>query len=111
MNTINTMKPTNGCLKFNCIYCGQHMECDPRFSGRQILCPACLHRLVIPTPRGGGPARQSLPIPHTWDTDVPLPRLEIPTRYRNGIVPERRSPNCFVASPHADFSPLHYVNA
>lgn len=83
MNPITKTTTTIGFLKFNCLYCGQHMECDPRFAGRQILCPACLHRLVIPKPRGGGPARQALFAPETWDTDVPLPRFEIPTRHRN----------------------------
>lgn len=69
-------------MKFTCIYCGQRMECDPRFAGRQILCPACLHRIVIPDSRGGNPAGRFLPIPQTWDARVPLPGIEIPTRYR-----------------------------
>jgi DNA-directed RNA polymerase subunit RPC12/RpoP len=68
-------------LKFHCLYCGQHMECAPGFSGRQMLCPACRHRIVIPAPRGGGPARRSLPVVETWDKFVPLPELEIPTRH------------------------------
>jgi DNA-directed RNA polymerase subunit RPC12/RpoP len=84
MNAMNTVRTY---LKFNCIYCGQHMECDPRFSGRQILCPGCLHRIVIPTPRGGTPVRQALFATQTWDTHVPLPSVEIPTRHRRGIAP------------------------
>ncbi|HMP82027.1 MAG TPA: hypothetical protein PKA41_04890 [Verrucomicrobiota bacterium] len=65
--------------KFSCIYCGQHMECETRHSGRQILCPACLHRLVIPKPRSGGLASAIPSVPETWDTDVPLPQLDILT--------------------------------
>lgn len=83
---MNTLNSTNGCLKFNCLYCGQRMECEPHHSGRQILCPACLHRLVIPKPRGGSPARAVVSAPETWDTDVPLPRLEMPTRRREILV-------------------------
>ena len=28
-------------IKFTCVYCGQHIECEPEFSGRQFHCPAC----------------------------------------------------------------------
>ena len=73
-------------IKFACIYCGQHLECEPRFSGRQILCPACLHRIVIPRGQGGQPPAQLGLLPGTWDTHVEVPKLEIPTRYRNGRV-------------------------
>jgi DNA-directed RNA polymerase subunit RPC12/RpoP len=75
-------QPMETHLKFTCIYCGQHMECEPRFSGRQILCPACLHRIVIPTAFGGKPPIQPVLARYTWDTHVPLPLVEIPTRYR-----------------------------
>jgi DNA-directed RNA polymerase subunit RPC12/RpoP len=80
-------------LKFTCIYCGQHMECNPRFAGRQILCPACLHRVVIPAARGGSPASQAVSTPCTWDTLVPMPDIEIPTRYRG-----RTATNAVLAS-------------
>jgi DNA-directed RNA polymerase subunit RPC12/RpoP len=69
-------------MKFNCIYCGQHMECDPRMAGRQILCPTCLHRIVIPTPTGGKTPIQPMLRCAMWEPDVPLPTLEVPTRYR-----------------------------
>jgi ribosomal protein S27E len=82
--TIKTMKT---CFKFNCIYCGQHMECHPRFAGRQILCPVCSHRIVIPTGLGGKPSLQPVLARSTWDTDVPMPKFEIPTRYRNRTLP------------------------
>ena len=70
-------------FKFACIYCGQHMECAPRFRGCQILCPACGHRIVIPIPRQHLTARQLAPGWDRWDTRVPMPLLETPTRYRN----------------------------
>ncbi len=71
--------------KFACIYCALEMLSDPRLAGRQLLCPACRHRIVIPPPHGGRPAIQLLLIRDTWDTHVPLPSLEIPTRYRNRV--------------------------
>jgi DNA-directed RNA polymerase subunit RPC12/RpoP len=70
-------------LKFACIYCGQHMECSPCLAGRQILCPTCLHRIVIPTPSGDKPPILPVRARHTWDTYVPLPSLEIPTRHHH----------------------------
>ena len=73
-------------LKFNCIYCGQHLECEPHLSGRQVLCPSCLHRIAIPAPRASNPAPRALAVPNTWDTHVPFPRLEIPTRHRNPVL-------------------------
>jgi DNA-directed RNA polymerase subunit RPC12/RpoP len=69
-------------LKFNCIYCGQHMECAPRLAGRQFLCPSCKHRIVIPKLRGVSIIRRALMAAHTWDEFVPLPDIEVPTRYR-----------------------------
>ena len=43
-----SMNATNGCLKSNGICCGQRMEWGRRFSGRQILCPACIASLSRP---------------------------------------------------------------
>jgi hypothetical protein len=68
-------------MKFACIYCGQHMECKPRLCGCQILCPACSHRIVIPRPMTSQPA----PVQDAWATSVPMPLVEIPTRYQNGM--------------------------
>jgi DNA-directed RNA polymerase subunit RPC12/RpoP len=72
-------------MKFACIYCGQHMECKPRLCGCQILCPTCGHRIVIPvhpahpTPTTSQPAL----VREAWDTSVPMPLVDIPTRYQN----------------------------
>jgi hypothetical protein len=87
---MNTINPFNGFLKFNCTYCGQHMECAPRLAGRQFLCPSCRHPIVIPTPRGDLVGKE-LQAAHTWDEIVPLPDIEVPTRYRmrnpaNGVL-------------------------
>ena len=68
-------------FKFVCIYCGQHMECKPRLCGRQMLCPACDHRIVIPMMPGSTAAGQHASVPDTWDTSVLTPRVEPPTRY------------------------------
>ena len=73
----------NTYMKFACIYCGQHMECKPRLCGCQILCPACSHRIVIPVPLARAMTSQPAPVRDAWDTSVPMPLVEIPTRYRN----------------------------
>jgi len=55
------------------------MECNPQLAGRQLLCPTCLHRIVVPPENG---AIESKSVQETWDTDVPFPRVETPTRYQ-----------------------------
>jgi DNA-directed RNA polymerase subunit RPC12/RpoP len=70
-------------MKFACIYCGQHMECKPRLSGFQILCPACGHRIVIPVHQARPMTSQPPPVRDAWDTSVPMPLVAIPTRYRD----------------------------
>ena len=72
-------------LKFTCVYCGQHMECKPCFSGRQMLCPTCEHRIVIPVPGDPRFAHEPSLANDTWETSVPMPKVETPTRYRNQI--------------------------
>lgn len=83
---MNTLNPFNGCLKFNCLYCGQHIECAPRLAGRQLLCPTCQHRIVIPPPNGGSQIRRALSDVFTWDDNVPLPNLELSTRHHGALV-------------------------
>lgn len=68
-------------LKFNCLYCGQHMECETRFSGRQIKCPVCEHKMVIPPTRKLQRGLAQFDSAHTWDVMVPRPDLTTPTRY------------------------------
>jgi DNA-directed RNA polymerase subunit RPC12/RpoP len=68
-------------FKFACVYCGQHMDCEPRFRGRQIQCPACQHRIAIPKMSETVSSRQTLPATDTWETCVSPPSVEMPTRY------------------------------
>ena len=35
-------------FKFTCPQCGQHIECDPGYSGAQINCPTCQKPIVVP---------------------------------------------------------------
>jgi hypothetical protein len=37
-------------FRFACPHCAQRLRCDERHAGRQILCPKCQQRLVIPSP-------------------------------------------------------------
>jgi hypothetical protein len=67
-------------IKFACVYCGQHIECGPEFSGRQFHCPACKQRLAVPPPDGSQATRPPASVNQTWDTQVPDPGVETPTR-------------------------------
>ena len=67
-------------LKFNCIYCGQHMEAEPRFALRQLQCPSCSARIVIPA-SDEMRAVQRLQPAETWDTIVPPAEISQPTRH------------------------------
>jgi DNA-directed RNA polymerase subunit RPC12/RpoP len=77
-------------LKFHCLYCGQHMECHPRLAGRQLLCPTCLHRIVIPVTPDLETISQVRPKRDTWDTHVPVPNIMVPCR--QGVGQERGQP-------------------
>jgi DNA-directed RNA polymerase subunit RPC12/RpoP len=65
-------------FKFACVYCGQHIQCETRLSGRQIKCPGCQSRIVIPSPEKGQPARRQPLTKFTWDTEVPTPKVVVP---------------------------------
>jgi DNA-directed RNA polymerase subunit RPC12/RpoP len=62
-------------FKFACIICGQHLECETALSGRQIRCPACHSRIVIPNDA----MRHSLNRPplmqFAWDAVVEVPEV------------------------------------
>ena len=66
------------CFKFACVYCGQHIECETGLSGRQIKCPACQVRLVVPAEAKGQSARTQPLTKFTWDTVVPVPEVKDP---------------------------------
>ena len=70
------------CFKFACIYCGQHIACETALSGRQIKCPTCQSRIVVPAAERGQPARKQPLTKFTWDTNVPLPQVEDSKRPR-----------------------------
>ena len=38
----------NDQIKFSCLACGQHIECDVTESGRSMLCPNCHANLTVP---------------------------------------------------------------
>jgi outer membrane lipoprotein-sorting protein len=35
-------------FKFSCPRCGQHIQCNPGYSGAQINCPSCQQAIVVP---------------------------------------------------------------
>jgi DNA-directed RNA polymerase subunit RPC12/RpoP len=70
-------------FKFACLYCGQHMKCEARLCGRQLRCPVCGHPIVIPLARERPATSQCTPAPDTWDTWLPTPKVQAPTRYRS----------------------------
>jgi hypothetical protein len=42
-------------FKFYCPQCGQHIQCDTSYSGRQINCPVCQQVIVVPRTDGATP--------------------------------------------------------
>ena len=74
-------------MKFSCIYCGQHLECETRFCGRQTLCPACLHRTVIPGPRTAAEVKQNAAL-----MQAGIPGALWSELRRGGLLPEN-APN------------------
>ncbi|HEY3761902.1 MAG TPA: hypothetical protein VGN23_09155 [Verrucomicrobiae bacterium] len=59
-------------FKFYCPHCDQPLQCETRFGGRQIQCPACQHLIRIPNPPVGAGFTQVQPESgRTWDTFPP----------------------------------------
>jgi hypothetical protein len=52
-------------FKFSCPQCGQHIQCDPGYSGAQINCPSCQQAIVVPeAPHStAAPPARSVPPP------------------------------------------------
>jgi hypothetical protein len=42
-------------LRFTCTHCGQEIECDELWSGREIQCPTCQAQLAVPSKPDGPP--------------------------------------------------------
>jgi hypothetical protein len=57
-------------FKFACPLCNQHLQCDERFSGREIQCPSCHHLIHIP-PVPGKTAQYTPESGKTWATYIP----------------------------------------
>jgi DNA-directed RNA polymerase subunit RPC12/RpoP len=79
-------------LKFNCSHCGQRLECDPQYAGRQIPCPACHALTVVPAvPEKAAPSPQKSGmtfVPDSWQK--PDPARSVPSPQKSGMtcVPE-----------------------
>jgi DNA-directed RNA polymerase subunit RPC12/RpoP len=62
-------------FKFKCSHCGQRLECDEQFSGREIPCPSCEGLTVVPPIPGK--AAPALPksgmtfVPESWRKPTP----------------------------------------
>jgi DNA-directed RNA polymerase subunit RPC12/RpoP len=56
-------------FKFECPHCKQHLQCDEKFSGREIQCPKCSHLIHIP-PVPGRTAQYNPESGKTWATFV-----------------------------------------
>jgi hypothetical protein len=59
------------------------MECAPEHAGRQLKCPACTHKITIPSLGGGKlPPVNYQAGDQTWTGDLPAPDVSTPTRYQ-----------------------------
>jgi len=38
-------------FKFSCPHCAQHIQVDSQWQGRELKCPACQERLIVPPTR------------------------------------------------------------
>jgi outer membrane lipoprotein-sorting protein len=50
-------------FKFSCPQCGQHIQCDPGYSGAQINCPSCQQSIVVPQAPRSAAAPLAAPVP------------------------------------------------
>jgi len=50
-------------FKFSCPQCGQHIQCDPGYSGAQINCPSCQQTIVVPQVPRFAAAPPAAPVP------------------------------------------------
>jgi DNA-directed RNA polymerase subunit RPC12/RpoP len=64
-------------FKFSCSHCGQRLQCDEAFSGRQIQCPSCKHLIRVPSVPGQTVKYQPQS-GMTWATHVPPPKAPSP---------------------------------
>ena len=45
-------------IKFSCEHCGQHIQCNKSYHGKQINCPNCQHGILVPTVNGKNPPKK-----------------------------------------------------
>jgi hypothetical protein len=76
-------------FKFSCPKCGQHLACDPQFSGREIQCPGCNVMMRIP-PAPGQTANFTPESGMTWATHIPSGRVPVA---QNPPAPKQEPPN------------------
>ncbi|MGA3182515.1 MAG: hypothetical protein ABSF38_19475 [Verrucomicrobiota bacterium] len=79
-------------LKFNCSHCGQPLECESQYAGRQIPCPACHVLTLVPAAPGKAatpPQKSGMTcVPESWQK--PDPGKSAPSPQKSGMtyVPE-----------------------
>jgi hypothetical protein len=76
-------------FKFSCPNCGQSIQCDERWSGQQLPCPACLTAMIVP--QLASPEPSAAPPPPA--APRPQPRLVTP----RAAPPSRFSPKKIAA--------------
>jgi DNA-directed RNA polymerase subunit RPC12/RpoP len=82
--------------KFECSTCGQRLECDEQYSGREIVCPACQGRTrVPPVPGQAAPSPQKSGmtfVPEAWQKPV-VAKIPPAAKKKSGMthVPENWS--------------------
>ena len=60
-------------FKFFCPQCGQHVQCDIRYSGTQINCPACQQVIVVPSVPSAMAVRPQATTPRSTRQGAPAP--------------------------------------
>jgi DNA-directed RNA polymerase subunit RPC12/RpoP len=51
-------------FKFNCVHCGQRLQCNEQLSGHEIECPSCQKNVIVPWPPGKSSGMTF--VPQTW---------------------------------------------
>ena len=74
----NNKTTTMSEFKFSCPHCDRHIQCDERYSGKQIQCPACDHLITIPISAARLAAgHNTVQSGMTWDTFLPGNKVEV----------------------------------
>lgn len=92
----------NDQIKFSCLSCGQHIECDVTETGRLMLCPSCGANLTVPHVMSESPVPPVLD-PEETSTGRPAPVRQVSPRTSGLAV---ASLVCSLLSPLVCFSCL-----